>query len=206
MAKFLSSGTLYGIAEIAYKRAKEMKNDYPEDTIVCIMFATAYSDGFLNDLVEYPDDFLPECIITLRKKWSDLSRIPLYLKYQIVKLTLSGEFYNEAKQPFKDFRLLIKLRNNIVHLKPERMKIKSEGKWEYKYPNYLKELEKRKLLKKDARSSWVNRIRTLEMAKWACRTALNITHSIIDAFPEGEFKVFLGSFCADRINELKKEP
>lgn len=193
-ARYYSSGNLLLIAKESYEEAKEeieSGEKYSRKAIVSIVFAVAYLEGFLNDLIEYPFESKPNSFKNLRQIWPDLERLSLSSKFQLMRMALCGEPFDKGNQPFQDFSILIKLRNEIIHLKPKKESFRIGNIGDYEPPKILTQLENKKALapiKKDFAVSWYLRIQTPTTAKWAYDTVVNLVESFIDGLPENEFK------------------
>ena len=101
-------------------------------------------------------------------------------------LTLSGEKLIKGKNPYQDFKLLVDVRNSIIHLRPLQRLVPDVG---FSQPDPIPKLEKRGLTFKPKwwrDYSWVDAISTVEMAEWSCETARNMIVDIHNRLPHGK--------------------
>ena len=116
------------------------------------------------------------------------NRGSLELKYLIASQTLSGRMYDKGASPYQDFAILIRLRNDIVHLKPKQISDQKEGKPpETALPKYIVALQHRgiaRILDEGVIGSWFDLIKTPEVAAWACQTSLAMILSVLAMIPD----------------------
>jgi hypothetical protein len=117
--------------------------------------------------------------------------------------TLGGHVYDKGAQPFQDFKLLIDLRNAIVHNKPrDTFLFTPDGEFmRVEPPPIVKRLEGKNILAEFEGpncESWIDLISTQAVARWACNTSVEMVKSVMHAVPEGFFRRrlnFLYSEC-----------
>jgi hypothetical protein len=108
-------------------------NALTPDSFIAIVIAAAAAEAFINELAENigiyrqnasdrnPDAITPrmaaaaDAVFKLERK-----RASIHQKYLAVSKALSGRKFPKSRGPYKDFGLLIELRNSIMHLKPVR--------------------------------------------------------------------------------------
>ena len=215
------SGNIFLTALKAYDRCLEEAKDpekfkQSEQPIIALFFSQIYLEAFINEIIfkSYCNgsksnvDFINlDYLISIKPT---LGRISLAQKYQYVKKTLTNEFYEKGRNPFQDFELLIKLRNHIIHLQPSET---DDDCMEWSEPEFVDFLASKGLMPRrdiEAGPDLYQRMRTTELARWACITALNMAQSIADCFPPGSDKDTLNKRVEtffkriDEINESNK--
>ncbi|MGB2985248.1 MAG: hypothetical protein WBE26_05140, partial [Phycisphaerae bacterium] len=108
------------------------------------------------------------------------SRGSVKLKYLMAKTILSGRPYDKGRQPWQDFDLLFSIRDAIVHNKPQKM-----GQDTHKI---VAALASRGLCERETptvKSSWLSRITTRSVARWACNVVRDMEASLREHIPEG---------------------
>ena len=122
----------------------------------------------------------------------------LIVKYHMALLIFSGETWKEGDLAFQDFKLLVSLRNAVVHMKIDLWKVPLErGKREPEraidqYPKFIKQLREKKLIDPPTKStSWLDLLRDQRVAKWVCSSAAKVTYEFTNAIPPGRFKQML---------------
>ena len=114
---------------------------------------------------------------------TEVSRGSVRLKYILAKAILTGEAYNKGGQPYQDFDLLFSLRDALVHMKPERIPLLREDE-EPRTDKLIRRLSARAACGSQGprtKSSWVDRVATHSVARWACNTAADMVASIAAA-------------------------
>jgi hypothetical protein len=128
------SAYLLGVAREARDRAvaavKENSESWPSDANVAIILAAASTEAFINELAELVAIYMAS---PLRKSPPMPPQLPGFaeamneiegshgsvkLKYLIASQTLRGEMFDKGAPPYQDFDILVKLRNDHMHLKP----------------------------------------------------------------------------------------
>ena len=112
----------------------------------------------------------------------DLERLELGLKLRIVPYLRFQETFDESVQPYQDMRLLISIRNALVHYRTDK-----------RAPSCIEDLKRRKIALQDQHLGgafpWPHAISCTEGVRWAHNTAcqtINKLMSFDDDFPEKE--------------------
>ncbi len=197
IAKLYLSGYHIALARNAYRKYLKETSDHPAkyQALVAIVFSAASLEAFINELTEatlrrYSES--PESIQSFANLLNEIeeSRGSTRLKFQLGRATLTGKPYDKGKAPYQDFSCLLKLRDQIMHLKPQ-------NETEFMSVDDLADKESLKLVSclpknllpdDNNPGNWIEAINTQEVAKWACNTACEMAISILDALPEGRFK------------------
>jgi hypothetical protein len=201
---FVHSYELWCLACQARSRAAAAIEKSPEslasDAVASFVLAAAATEAFINELAELA------AVQTASPSWQDcpapqLSALATKVaavearqdgyrgtieeKYQAASVAL-GKPFDKGAAPFQDFRTLVRLRNDLMHMKPR-------GGWPgadasvYR-PNYLRGLQLRGLARKvegDPGMSWFACVQTGGMARWACGTAQSVILAVLDMIPAG---------------------
>ena len=185
--------TLYDIAVDAKVRTKES----PEQALVSLMFSFNALEAFINETVtcfeltvggrfsEHEKTFY-SVMNDMQKKQASTQN-----KFDIAKLLLSGSAWNVNENPYQDFRLLMRVRNELVHRKSEVYEdtlIKDSGypdKTIKDHPKFIKDLKSRKLLNSsDLEGSWIDQIQNEKFANWCCDTTLQMTQTFLHSIKD----------------------
>lgn len=188
-AYFLNSGVLYRMARNAYERTESAEsNTTPtqDDALTAILFSAATLEAFIMELAlhaEFGASLCPQPspvpLLAGILEETEASHGSVRLKYLLGKAILSGQPYDKGRKPYCDFNLLFKIRDAIIHLKPEQIKqepskivaaLSSMGLCERDDPN--------------TQSSWLHQIMTRAVARWACNVVVDMVNSITDCFPD----------------------
>jgi hypothetical protein len=122
-------------------------------------------------------------------------RESLAVKYHIGLIVWSGSTWSEGLQPYQDFRLLVKLRNSLLHMRPGSWgaqvcpELPAPERAIEEYPTFIRSLKHRKLIELPRKSqSWLEVVNTPAVGKWACSTSSNVTRLFVERAPDGYYK------------------
>jgi len=179
----LNSGALFAIAKRASERAKEEDGGIfgpVESALVALLFSAATLEGYISEVA-----FLSGAVDTLAAHQSltslsslvdeiEDSRGSVRLKYLMARAALHGRPFDKGAKPYQDFDLLFRLRDAIVHLKPDTLTGSPQ--------KLLEQLRSRGLvdLPQDGAAVWMLTIATPEVARWACETVGNTIRALFD--------------------------
>jgi hypothetical protein len=160
-----------------------------------LVSAVAAVEVFINELAfgSLAMAVLPNSPLwTLQKTW--LQELEVRAKLVIIPFLLFGRTFERDRQPFQDFTLLVKARNEVVHYKMDN-----------KVPVYLKSLQDRNIALMSPEGYpqlvWIHALCCSEMIRWANNTATLTAQSLVDFMPE-ENKPFLFSQLAQNFIEI----
>jgi hypothetical protein len=201
-ATFLSAWALHHIAVKSYERTKLAPSDTTpgqDDALVAILFSAASLEAQLMELAHIAtatemsratDSLRLQALSDILEELEE-AKASVQAKYRVARRILLGTGYDKGAHPFQDFQILIRLRNAIVHLKPEHITPEPL--------EIVKALISRGLCESEdgARSSLVHQVGTRAVARWACNTAVDMIHSLFEpagAEKAGSLRVFFESY------------
>jgi hypothetical protein len=157
------------------------------DAILAIVMSAASTEAFVNEFAEYAPGVyssfeappaLTTCVQVLREL--EESRVPVTTKYLIATQVLDGKGFNTGAPPYQDFKLLIDLRNAIMHIK-----VALEGE-RHSGQRIAEALGQRSLAVANTGPgsfSWFDRVQTAAVAVWAHDSALEVIRSFLGLVP-----------------------
>lgn len=180
MAIVSYSGTLLDLSRKACFRS--ISNS--QEAFVSIVLATTSVEGFFNEIV------LTAKLTGRGSPLADIAhligsteRMPLIAQVQLAHFLFLNRKLDGGTQPFQDLTLLIRIRNSIVHLQPERFDLfESDPK-----PNKLvQQLINRKIIapSKGRASSLKTCLRDPSIAIWAYNTSIQTRQFLWSILPE----------------------
>lgn len=197
ITSYFHATNLFNIATKATK-SRSKKSD---SSIIAIMFSASALEAFINESAGLarmvPTAKRQKIIDGYSSVMSELEdrKESLLVKYHMALLVFSGATWNEGDQAFQDFKLLITIRNAIVHMKTDRWetpvgKLKADPERAIEqYPKFIKVLEQKKIIDPPSKSqSWLELLKDQRVGKWSCQVAARITTEFEKAVPEGYFK------------------
>jgi hypothetical protein len=165
--------------------------------LVSIVFSLLTLEAFLNELAEFAYDTdvsKPEAIDALADFLIDAERsnASLETKLAVGNWILTGARFKRGEQPFQDFALLVRLRNDLVHFK-------ANARFENGVPtgrmhaNLLDKFRDKKILAenlKDDELSWSRLVQTKAVAEWSCKTVARMVTDLCNKIPP-DFRHYL---------------
>ena len=127
---FLESNFLSGIAP----KAADRSIDDPDQALVAVIFSCAWLESAVNeimyDLENIPDSHLPtgypSTAALARESGLFEDRAAFERKVRILGLARTGHPIDFGLEPFQSLGVLLRIRNWLVHLKPEVVTMKDE--------------------------------------------------------------------------------
>lgn len=180
-------------------------NIYTESALPSFILCVSAVESLLNEAfisILSHHTISPSSSFKLMEKDS-LEKIEIDQKLLLFPFLAFGKTFNKSAQPFQDFKMLVKLRNEIVHYK---MKLKT--------PSFFQPLADRniafnhKLSVDEQKNSkiitiWINDINTTEAIRWGHNTVCNIVNEILNFIPVEQKSMF--SDLASNFKIIKEE-
>lgn len=165
-----------------------------QQAISALVFSFLGTEGFVNTLAsispkDIPGKDAPAKALQLHDALAELehTKESLTSKIQIAKIILSGVRYDPGVPPFQDFRILVRIRNQLVHHHPQHI-YGQVGKDDFgtEFPTFLRDLESRSLIMPFDRKvvqSWEGLISTPQVAEWAYRSVHTVITDLVASYP-----------------------
>ena len=200
VTSYFHAKSLFGIA----KKAAKSKAKKSDNSIVAIMFSASAMEAFINEsaglarMIPTSDrQKIVEGYAAVMAELEDRKE-SLLVKYHMALLVFSGATWNEGDQVFQDFKLLVTIRNAIVHMKTDKwetpvsmLKPDPERAIE-QHPKFIKTLVQKKIIDPPIKSqSWLELLKDQRVAQWACLVSSRITTDFVKSVPDGKFKTSL---------------
>jgi hypothetical protein len=162
-------------------------NALPSDAIVAIVLSASSAEAFINEFAEYvpliynlvmdPPAVVANCSAVIKEL--EESRVPVTVKY-LVASQVVGVPFERGSAPFQDFKLLVDLRNAIMHIK-----VAVEG--EQHVGTRIADVLAQRGIAIEGRGTeslpWFDRLMTPAVAKWAHDSALGIIRAFLQLVP-----------------------
>jgi hypothetical protein len=178
------------------------------EALTSIIYAAIALETFINELPALAEDMglgvdSPPWLRTFVSVLDELeqSKASINVKYLLGRFLLTGQSWNKGDALYQSFALLVSLRNEIVHQKPDdyRQGVDKNARALQTTRPILERLRSLNALGKSEPTevgegplsvitNWLDDISTRAMATWACDTALNVMLAVLDAIPEGFLK------------------
>lgn len=216
-AVHVACGEIFAIARDACEKKLARRSG---DPLVAIVFAHGAIEAFANEIF-----WLAEQAAAADQRLSILASMgrelveptSLMLKVNLIRAVLGGPPYDKSSRPYQDFKFLVQLRNEIVHLKLS-MTYKGDAfteEVEVSYSDRIKKIEgglRALCLWEEPQSTqfptiihWLGRLRSPATEMWACVTALAVTNSIRLLVKHPAARASLDGIC-DVLLRLPENP
>ncbi|MBD2426640.1 hypothetical protein [Phormidium sp. FACHB-1136] len=184
----IDSNHFFEIAKNGYRKASEgFEIQRQHDAIVAIVFSAFTLEAFINELLAIAKN--------VKESGVNESSLDLLInaieendgykstqnKFFLASQALESQF-DKGQNPYQDFADLFRLRDCLVHLKPEDLIEASDNQ----ESRFLGRRLARKLRSKGIVQQYTSiesitlLISTAKAAKWACKTASNMANTILD--------------------------
>jgi len=193
---FVDSYHLYQIAiDGYYKSSKGFDIHRQNDALVSIVFSALALEAFINELSSLAKDakqagsteaFLDKLIDSIHESKS--TKKSTCEKFMLASVAL-GDGFKKGENPYQDFADLFRLRDCLVHLKPEdRIETEENGEIKYLGRELAESLRNKGIFQKYTQLKSITLlISTARAAMWACKTASTMVNAILDKIPQSDF-------------------
>lgn len=202
--QYYSAGHLFSLAKAAHERTKGGKSPQEpgkSDALVALILSASSLEAFINELADMASKKLdhlglkqPDSVNAFAAIMEEIenSRGSIRLKFHQANLIFTGTHFDTNSQPFQDFSSLFRVRDALLHLKPQsEFATNSDNKIiRISTPKPLSGLPKNILAKHKTEvvASWTAMISTQAVARWACNTAVEMVQSILSILPDSNLK------------------
>ena len=162
--------------------SSELKSDHRSYVLGAITFSAIFLESTINELFlnagdpkleRHPD---PHVEGQLKASWATgIDKLPPLDKFQIALLVAGKEPLDKGKQPYQLAKLLVELRNALVHYKPEWVRLDDQTKWEKKLDGKFEPCE---FLKGSNNPFFPDKCLSCGCAKWA----VNASWEFVEGF------------------------
>lgn len=212
--RMFETGSLFGVALDAARSIKaSSRQGGQREALVSIVFSVVALEAFINEVTELALDdsknsrsLEPRVVSVLAELMADAERSHLRLesKFALASWVLTGKRLDRGAQPYQDFALLLRLRNDLVHFEPNASF--EQGQTPEEIHKQLFDKFGGKNILADSTGvgllPWSYYIQTKAVAQWACKAAAGMVTNFSTSVPESGFKVtveFLGRSFAQNL-------
>jgi len=200
-------GNILFLAKNAYERSLKVEGE----SFVSIMLSAMALECYINDFTHRSSQELLQIGIKPLRDLSyvlntlESSRATLIAKIESIYFLLTGSEVDRGSKSNQDLVMLVRLRNELVHRKPE-----SHGDWGIKDTS---EFEPHKFVKffsdkgviglppPEAPPVWSQFINKPVVAKWAYNTVVHIIKGIVSILPPSHFSQ-VENVCTDDLQKI----
>lgn len=198
-------GHLFSLAEKAYERAKEDCTESLSSIIISVIAFETFLNEFKDVIQRYQSE--SDTLLSLKQILDNLEdeKASTILKTQMIYYHLTHELLDKGASPFQDYCQLTKIRNALIHKKPEKYEWEPDDADKiYKPHNFTKFLADRGIIQKPHENnppSWYQYVVQPEVARWAYNVCIKMLRCISQNIPdEGISKQI--NFMSQNLKEL----
>lgn len=199
--RVFEAGVLFGVAvEAAHSIKASPRTGGQRPALVSIVFSVVSLEAFFNEITEaahdslkYPPNLEPQEVSVFAQVMTDAesSRASLEAKFTFANWILARKQLDRGAQPYQDFALLMRLRNDLVHFKAGDA-FELDQTPEEIHKNLISRFKHKNILADDMQQMivpWTYIIETKALAEWSCRTAASMVSEFCVGVPHtGVFK------------------
>jgi hypothetical protein len=188
------TATLYSAAillQIARDGVRESEHN-PLASTVGIVFSALSLEAIVNELLELigdshhrvADEVIDRVFAVTNAAGLYSRQAGIENKIHVLYSSLTGLSVAKGQQPYQDLSLLIKVRNFIVHSRPEIISTEEDGTW--KRHQLVRALVSRGVLRADHDNSIqgaLGDLQTQVVARWAYDAMVEVVQAMIASFP-----------------------
>jgi len=175
------------------------------EAITSIVLSCILLESFINESYE-PIRYLPrteilsglvnyaQCMEMMVRDMNSIEE-----KYCMALKNFSEGHFDKGKNPYQNFAMLIKIRNDIVHNKAEvqitEFELNGESKSKNKIPKWVRHLITCGIIfESNSVENFIDLLGSEKVATWAFESSIEIIEHLISLVPNGKFRADLESF------------
>ncbi len=183
MEELIDMANLYLVSAKNLAEESDNQENFLDKPLACIMLSCSAAEAFINQVIYFLSKtkelrFLDKDNI-LNDNYEYQRKNELTLKWNFIGNLLLGEKWNTNSSEMNEFKLLLQLRNEMVHFKIngfDQVVPKND-----KEPEFVKKLSK-KVKFNEIPHSWVLRILSPTLAKWCVKVIEDLINHFKDLY------------------------
>jgi hypothetical protein len=198
----LETGTIFGIAVEAARDIKAAPRiGGQRSALISVVFSVIALEAFVNEMTEHAQQMSayqpmvegPEVILFAQVMGdAEEAHTRLESKLTLANWILSGRNVDRGSQPYQDLVLLMRLRNDLVHTKPNRLFVYGTTTNEEAHRELMVKFRDKNILANDKDTgSWTYLAQTKAVAEWSCRTAAHVVNDLCSGATQSNFQTVL---------------
>ena len=192
--RMLEAGVLFGIAIDAIREIKVHPHKGGQrSALVSIVFSVIALESFVNEMTEHAQNMAatqPAEVATFAQMMeeADDDHASLDFRLRLAHWILTGKMMDKGSQPYQDFALLIWLRNDLVHTRPNKLFTYGVTTNEEVHAKLLNRFRDKKILAEEYSASWTHLVQTKAVAEWSARTVAAVVNEICSGTSRSELQ------------------
>ena len=178
--RMIEAGLLFGIAIDAIRAIRvDPRKGGQRSALVSIIFSVIALESFINEMAEQAQNMSPTQpaeVGTFAQIMGDADEdhASLDFRVRLAHWIMTGRMMDRGSQPYQDFTLLIWLRNDLVHTRPNKLFAYGKTTMEEVHGRLLKRFRDKNILAEEYSASWTHLVQTRAVAEWSARTVAGV--------------------------------
>jgi len=192
--RMLEAGLLFGVAIDAIRVIKvEPRTGGQRSALVSVVFSVIALQSFVNEMTEHAQNMssiqLAEVGVFAQMMGdAEEDRASLDFRLRLAHWILTGRMMDRGSQPYQDFALLIGLRNDLVHTKPNRLYTYGKTTNEEAHSRLMKRFRDKNILAEENSASWTHLVQTRAVAEWSCRSVARVVNEVCSGTSQSDLQ------------------
>jgi len=192
--RMIEAGVLFGIAIDAIRSIKaDPRKGGQRSALVSIVFSMIALESFVNEMTEQAQNMSPTQpaeVSTFAQMMGDADddHASIDFRVRLAHWIMTGRMMDRGSQPYQDFALLIWLRNDLVHTRPNKLFAYGKTTMEEVHGRLLKRFKDKNILADEYIASWTHLVQTRAVAEWSARTVAAVVNEVCSGTSESEFQ------------------
>ena len=180
----LEAGLLFGIAIDAIRQIKvHPRTGGQRPALVSVIFSVIALESFVNEMTEHAQNMgssQPADVEVFAQMMGDAEEdhASLDFRLRLAHWILTGRTMDKGSQPYQDFALLLGLRNDLVHTRPNKLFTWGKTTNEEVHARLLKRFRDKNILAEEYSASWTHLVETRAVAEWSARTVAKMVNEV----------------------------
>jgi hypothetical protein len=164
--------------------------------LVSVVFSVIALEAFINEMTEFAQNLTlpktPEVIVFIQMM-GEADHTSLEFRLQLAHWILTGRLMDKGSQPYQDFALLISLRNDLVHTRPNDLFTQGVSTNEEVHKRLVTKFRSKNILadEDEPSGSWTYLVQTRAVAEWSARTVAAVVAEVCSGTSKSGFQKVL---------------
>lgn len=164
-----------------------------KSALVSIVFSVIALESFINEMTEHAHNMSPTqpvevALFAQMMGDADEGHANLGFRVRLAQWILTGKIMGRGIQRYQDFALLIGLRNDLVHTRPNELFTYGVTTNEDVHDKMLKRFRAKNILAGEDSASWTHLVQTRAVAEWSARTVAAVVKEICTGTSQSELQ------------------
>jgi hypothetical protein len=188
------AGVFFGIAIDAIRNIKvHPRQGGQRSALISIVFSVIALESFVNEMTEQAQNMSPKQpaeVSTFAQMMGDADddHASIDFRVRLAHWIMTGKMMDRGSQPYQDFALLIWLRNDLVHTRPNKLFAYGKTTMEEVHGRLLNRFRDKNILADEYSASWTHLVRTKAVAEWSPRTVAAVVNETCSGTSQSDFQ------------------